>query len=291
MATSVLPNHLVSSTTKTYLQQCVDDLSEKNISSLQWESTLLRTAAIATHVAFVVFIFGSLAAATAVAPIFIPIVAVNSFFLMKLVDKGHDYFEQWSNQVHARAEQLKEISRHHQELASATPEQMQQILAQKGIQWFAIPGMLLNPANLCTLKPLIARHNFWEGHVRELEEKKQTRLSEAARLSTENYVKHKNEIYDLRCEALEIDQRALEGKLKNAFINAIIHRHTYVGTLGELGTFSQISGQERAVGNAVNAPSIAEFFTFHNGQTPTITVDEVRRMTISDLAMRLIAVM
>jgi len=289
MATSALTNHSVA-TSKTYLQQCVDDLDANN-SSWQWKSRQWQIAAVATYVAFTVLTVGSIAATAVFFPIYIPIIAVSSIFLLKFVTKGHDLFEQWSDQAHARVEQLKEISRHQQELASATPQQIQETLSQKGIQWWMIPGMMQSPADLATLKPLIARRTFWEGHVQKLEEKKRAKLAEAEKLSTESYDENQNEIYDLRCEALEIERRSLEGRLKNAFINAVILRPSHVGAMEDLGSFSQVSGQERAIGNAASAASVNDFFTFKNGQTPTITVDEVKRMAISDLAMRMIPAM
>jgi hypothetical protein len=289
MTTSTLTNNsTTSASTQTYLQKCIEDLEPSNISSWNRKSTQWQVAAIATYVAFTVLTIGGLAAATAFAPVYIPIVAVSSFFLLKSVKVGHDLLESWSVQASARAQQLKEISKHLQELSSATPQQLQQILQQKGIQWFMIPGMQ-NPNNLTQLNPLIARHNFWERYVQNLEEKKREKLDEATRLSSESYADNKNEIYDLRCEALEIEKRALEGKLKNAFIHAIIRRPAYTGTLEDLGTITLISGQERGIGNAASAASINDFFTFKNGRTPTISVDEIKRMTISDLAMRLIA--
>lgn len=290
MTTTALTHHSAA-TSKTYLQQCVDDLDSSHISFWQCKSTRWRVAAVATYVAFTVLAVGSLAASAVFAPIYIPIIAVSSFFFLKVVNRGHDLFEKWSDQAYARIEQLKAISRHHQELTSATPEQIQHTLFQKGVQWFMIPGMMQSPANLARLKPLIARHNFWEGYVRKLEEKKQAKLIEAAKLSTENYEENKNEIYDLRSEALEIEKRALEGKLKNAFVNAVIRQPTYVGTMDGLGCFSIVSGQERAIGNAASAASVNEFFTFKNGRTPAITVGEVKSMAISDLALRISATM
>jgi hypothetical protein len=291
MATSAL-----SASSQTYLQRCTEDLQPSNLSSWNpnswsWKSTQWQVAAVATYVAYTVFAVGGLAAAAAFAPVYIPVVAISSIFLLKFVQKGHDLFERWSDRASAHAGQLKAISRYLQELSSATPEQLQQILQQKGIQWFTIPGMLQNPNDLTRLKPLIARHNFWETHIQTLQENQQKKLNEAARLSSESYADNKNEIYDLRCEALEIEKRVLEGKLKNAFINAVIRRPTHIGTLEDLGSITAISGQERAIGNATSATSVNDFFTFKNGRTPTLSGDDVKRMTTTDLAMRLLTAM
>lgn len=292
MATTVLTGHSAATApSQTYLQRCIEELEPGNLSSWKWKSTLWQVAAVATYVAFTVLAIAGLAAAAVFAPVYIPIVALSSIFLLKIVQKGHDLLEQWSDQASARAEQLKEISRHFEVLSSATPEQLQQVLQQKGIQWSTIPGMMQDPTHLAQLKPLIARHNFWEGYVQKLEEKKQIKLEEAAKLSQESYADNKNEIYDLRCEALEVEKRAWEGKIKNAFVNAVIRQPAYVGTLEDFGNFTVISGQERAIGNAASAASVNDLFTFKNSLIPTISVDEVKRMTASDLAMRLIPAM
>lgn len=280
-----------SSLNKTYLQQCIEDLSPSNLSSLEWNSTLYRVASSATYVAFTVLAVGGIAAAAAFAPIYIPMIAISSILLLKFVQKGHDLLDEKADQARARAAQLKEIIRLHQQMSNMTLQQIQEALQQKGVQWFMIPGMMFNPTNLETLKPLIARHSFWEGYIQKLEEKKQNKIDEAAKAIAKNYADNKDTIYDLHCETLEIEKNILEAKVKNAFINAVLRRPDHIGTLDDLGSFSEVSGQERAMADAVSSTSLNDFFKFKKSAIPTIKVDEVRRMTISDLAMRLIAAM
>ena len=222
------------------------------------------------------------------APIYVPFITIGGAFVLKEVQKTHDQFEQFSKYAQERSEQLKEISRQYQALSNTTLLQLQNILQQRGIFWFMIPGMLQNPGNLTSLIPLIARHNFWEEHLQNIEMKKQDVLVEAGKMDNEG--NHQEEVHDLRCEALEIEKMALEAKIKNSFINAVIRRPNYVGTLDDLGTFSILSGQERAIGNAVAAPCINHFFSFKSNEAP-ITVDEVKKMKISDLAMRMLKAM
>ncbi len=277
-----------STPNKTYLQQCTDDLNPGCLSSFERKATLHQVAAIATLVAFTVFSLGSIAATALFAPIYVPLTALSVCYLFKYVQKGSDKLQLWSDQAGARAEQLKQISSHYQGLSTAT---LQQTLQEKGITWSTIPGMQ-NPANLETLKPLIARHIFWEKHVAKLEERKQEKLAKATKLTEKNHVENKGRIYDLQCEALEIEKRALEGRIKTAFINAVIRRPGFLGTLDNLGTLSPITGQERVIGNAVSSGStMNQLFTFKDGRTAAITIDEVKRLTITDLAQRILSAM
>ena len=287
MSTNALTkNNADNPNSQTYLQQCTEDLSPSQISSAQWKSSLWRVAAVATYVAFAALTIGGIALAMATsAMVYIPVITVSALFLLKFVQKGHDQLEKWSDEALARAEQLKKISHHHQELASVTSEQLQQLLQQKGIPLSSIP----NPDEIAKLKPLVARHTFWEGHVQELEKKKQEKIDEAAKLSSRDYTENADEIYDLHCEALEIEKRALESKVKNAFINAVIQRPDHIGSLDDLGSFSKITGQEHAVGNAAgNAGKLTEFFKFKNEREKTLSFDEVKSMTVFELAGRIV---
>lgn len=282
VGTSTLP-------TKTYLQQCVEELEPSNLSSLQRKSTLWQVASVATLVAYTALAMTGLGLAAMYAPIYIPVLAVGSLFLLGPTQKGANVFEKWADEANARAEQIKEISQNCQAMSSATPQDLQQTLQQKGIPWFTIPGMVLNPANIDTLKPLIAHHAFWEKKIEKIETDKTSKLTQATKLATENYEKNKEEINELREDVLNLEKNALESKIKNAFINAVIRRPDFKGALENLGTFSPMTGPEQAIGAAVGATSAAELFTFKNGRVAALTIDEVKRSRVPDLAIRLLA--
>lgn len=275
--------------TKTYLQQSLEDLEPGNLSSLQQKSTLWQVASVATLVAYTALAVTGLGLAAMYAPIYIPVLAVASLFLLGPTQKGANVFEEWADQTKARAEQIKEISQNFQAMSSATTRDLQQTLQQKGIHWFIVPGMVLNPANIDTLKPLIARHAFWEKRIEKIETNKTSKLTEATKLATENYEKNKEEISRLRVDALNLGKNALESKIKNAFINAVIRRPDFKGALENVGTFSPMTGPEQAIGTAVGATSAAELFTFKKGGVAALTIDEVKRSRVPDLAMRLLA--
>jgi hypothetical protein len=275
--------------TKTYLQQCVEDLEPSNLSSLQQKATLWQVASVATLVAYTALAVTGLGLATMYAPIYIPILAVASLFLLGPTQKGANIFEKWAAEANARAEQIKEVSQNCQTMSSATTRELQLNLQQKGIHWFTIPGMVLNPSNIDTLKPLIARHAFWEKWIEKIEADKTSKLAEATKLATENYEKNKEEINQLREKALNLENNALQSKIKNAFINAVIRRPDFKGALENVGTFSPMTGPEHAIGAAVGATSAAELFTFKNGNVAALTIDEVKRSRVPDLAVRLLA--
>ena len=269
---------------KTYLQQCSEDLAPAVISSFQTKSTLWQVASVATLVAFSVLAVSSFCAVGIFAPIYVPIAGLTAVLLLRPVNKAYKLFELWSDEAHARAEQLKDIKSHYLEISPLNSVQLQLNLQQKGIFLSTVEH---SPADLQTLKPLIARHQFWEGHVRDIQTKIQGKLNEATRLTTGN----RAEIYELRCHALELEKQALEAKVKNAFISAVIRRPAFAGTPEDIGTFSKLSAQERAIGNAVNTASVNEFFTFKRSGFAALTADEVKRLTVAELGTRLIAAM
>ena len=276
---------------QTYLQQCSEDLQPGNLTSWQRKSTLYQVASVATLVAYTILAVGGLALSIFYAPIFVPVVAITSAFLLKFVQNGASILEGLSGQARARADQIKQISEHFQTLSSSSTQQIQQTLQEKGVQWSTIPGMTQDPSNLKTLNPLLARHLFWEKQIEKLEGQKKSKLSEASRLVAESEEKNQAEIYNLRSAALIIEKNLLESKIKNAFVNAVLRQPTFKGSLENVGTFSPLSGQERAVGNAASSGSATKFFTFKNNTTPTLTFDEVKSLGISELALRLMPAM
>jgi hypothetical protein len=269
MATAALP--------KTYLQQCVQEQAPSHLAALQSQSSLWNAAAVSTYVAYIVLTLGGIATSAIFAPIFLPIISITSLFLLQYVKKAHDTFDGWSEDASARVKQIKMISAELRRLHSATPKQLQENLRQKGIP---------DVSNPASLKPLIARHSFWEKHIQKLEEKGRATLTEAAQLSKKSYAENKSEIHKLRCAALDIEKDRIEARIKNAFVNAVIRRPKFAGNLETLGRFSEVSAQERAIGNA-NQVSMEKFFLFKNKKIKPITVDEAKNLPISKLAIRM----
>ena len=278
MTTAAFPSFTVQ---KTFLQQCVKEQAPSHLSSLRSKPNLWQVAAVSTYVAFIVLTLGGVAASVIFAPVFLPLVTITSIFLLQYVKKVHDFFDQKSEEAGARATQIEKISGELQRLALATPQHLREILQQRGIENVASPENLI---------PLIARHRFWEEHIQDLEKKRQAKLAEAEKLSTENYADNKKEIFKLRCAALEIEKNGLEAKIKNAFVNAVIRKPRFAGKFEDLGSFSQVSAQERAISNAnKKEPTINQLFIFKNHhQLAPITIDEAKKLTVSALAMRLL---
>ncbi len=290
MTTSTVPVSISTpSVPKSYLQFCEEELNPDLLSSCSRKSTLWKVAAVTTLVAFTALMVGALVASALYAPIFFPMVGVCCILPLGQVQKVYRLFVKWSDEASERAVQLGAINGHYQELSGSTPSQLQQLVGQKGIN--NITGMQHNDPNLTTLKPLIARHLFWEGHVEELTKKMQEKLDEASKLSSEGYTENKDEIYELRSEALEIEKQVLESKAKNAFINAVIRRPHYMGNLEDLGTFSPLSGQERAIGSQAGAAGTNEFFSFKARSMPGIFYNEAKQLSVPDLAMRMVIAM
>ncbi len=290
MTTSTAPISLSTTTIpKSYLQFCEEELNPDLHASYSRKSTLWKVAAVATLVAFTALMVGVLVASALYAPVFFPMIGVCCILPLGQVQKVYRLFEKWSDEASERAVQLGAINKHYQELSGSTPSQLQQLLQQKGINH--VTGMQHNDPNLTSLKPLIARHLFWEGHVEELNKKMQEKLELASKLYNKDYTENKDEIYELRSEALEIEKQVLESKAKNAFINAVIRRPHYTGNLEDLGTFSPLSGQERAIGMQAGAAGSNEFFSFKARSMPAIFYDEAKRLAVPDLAMRMVIAM
>ena len=274
---------------KTFLQHCEEELAPKLRASFEENAILWKVAAVATLVAFAVLVLSAFVATGLFAPLYIPLIGISSIILLSQITSIYQMFQSRAAQASERAEQLKEINDHYQTLDASTPAQLQEILDQKGIRM--IPGMQRNDPRLTTLKPLIARHLFWEGQTNSLQESAQEKLREAARLKQQNATGNREEIFQLRHEALEWENEALESKCKNAFINAVIRRPYYTGTLDDLGSFTEFSGLERAVNAANNISDTNNLFTFKNSSVPPIKYSDAKHSSVADLSYRFITPM
>jgi len=290
MATVLSHGRVPAATPKSYLQFCREELNPNLIASYSRNSTLWKVAAIATLVAFTVLLIGAFIATVLYSPVFIPIVGLSCLILIGQIKKIYSLFDQWSYEASERANQLSAIKGHYQSLNASTPAHIQQILRQKGIN--SVSGMQVNDPNLMTLKPLIARHLFWEGRVTQLTQQKQEKIGLAIKLSNENFLENRDEIYELQSEALELERQALESRAKHVFINAVIRRPHFIGTSEDLVTLSSLSGQERAIAMRTGAPNAYEFLSFKTPRAvTTIRYDEMQQHAAADLAMRMVTAM
>jgi hypothetical protein len=273
---------------KKYLDYCVEQIKEDTIKEFESNSSYYSNMAWASIIAYSVLAISAFVVTGVFAPVYVPIAGICAYLGANHVFKFYKSRQQYSESTGAQAGHLKTISNNHQNLAAVTPDQLQWVLLRMGISWLNIPGMVQQPQDLNTLKPLIARHQFWEGHVQGLEQKKQADLQEALRLATENYPENRAKIYDLRTDALEIDRQILEAKVKDAFVLAAIQRPTMTGTIDSIGDFSNLSNQERVIGNAVGDITINKFFNFKNTSFAALTIDEVANANAVVLSQRLL---
>lgn len=275
--------------TQTYLQFSEEELNPDLQAFHAKESTLYRVAAIATVVAFSVIVGAAVVVTIIYAPLFIPLCLIYSVPALMVAKRVHHYFDHRSELASDRANQLAGIKKNFEEIEDFAPEQIQQLLQQKKINY--IFRMRHNDPSFVTLKPLIARHTFWENHVAGLEAQKQDFSSRANELESKNSTRDKEKITALRNAALEVEKDALESKVKNAFINAVIRRFAFTGTLQDLGTFSLLSSAEREINIQNNVPGANDLFTFKNGTTYTILYDEARDLDIYTLGTRFMTAM
>ncbi len=280
----------IQTTPQTYLQFSEEELNPDLQAFHAKESTMYRVAAIATEVAFFIVIVGTALAVTIIhAPLFIPLCLICSAATFMVAKKVHHYFDQRSEFASDRANQLALTKKYFSEIEDFSPEQIQQLLLQKKIDY--IFRMQQNDPSLGTLKPLIARHIFWENHVAALLAQKQDYLNRAIELESKDANGNQDKIIELRNAALEVEKDALESKVKNAFINAVIRRFAFTGNLHDLGTFSEFSGIERANQLKKNSPDANVLFTFKNGTSYTILYNEARDLDVHTLGTRMMTAM
>ena len=269
----------------TYLEFCEKELDPALIASFTKESTDFANSALIRAIAFPVIVLAALSTAALIAPIFTIVIGFSSVLLLNHIKKVYSALILKSELAQERVNQLNLIHTHYQTLTNSTPAQIQQMLKEKGINF--IIGMGQNDPRLTHLKPLIARHLFWEEHIQALKIKQQEKLQQAGTLTAQNSTLNRKEIYALQSQALEFEKQTLVAKVKCAFVNAVLFNPIAKGNLEDLGTFSMLSGQERAIALASNASRANDLFSFNRPNATAITYDEAKQYTIPQLAMHL----
>lgn len=273
----------------TYLQFSEEELNPDLQAFHAKDSTMYRVAAIATVVAFSIIVGTAVIVTSIYFPLFLPLCLICSVPTLVVAKKVHAYFDHRSELASDRANQLAAIKRNFKEIEDFSPEQIQQLLQQRKIN--DIFRLRHNDPSLVNLKPLIARHIFWEDHVARLQAQQKDFSNRAAELESKDASGNRDKIVELRNTALEVEKDALESKVKNAFINAVIRRFAFAGTQGDLGTFSPLGGVERAALLQKNTPNANDLFTFKNGTSYTILYDEARNLDVYTLGTRIMTAM
>lgn len=273
-----------STTIQPFLKTCADELKPELLASFQRKSTLWHVLAIVSKVAISILVAGAIIAGGLLSPALLLPNVICCIVLISSTATLRMKLSQYSSEASERAQQLEGIGRHFEALGTATPADLQWYLGEMGV--LHVSGMHHNDARLATLKPLIARHRFWEGHIKRLENDLEATRKEIA----EGPVFYPKGMLPLQCKALGQERVMLEAKVKTAFINAVLRRPEHKGSLEDLGCFSWLSGTDRAIALATKTAGAAEFFTF-GGKPPSLQFEEVKQLSVPEIGSRLYAAM
>ncbi|MES2122788.1 MAG: hypothetical protein V4492_08455 [Chlamydiota bacterium] len=273
---------------KTFLDRCVETIDPKVASRLSTHSTLWKVAAVASLVIFTILSMAGFVATNLIAPVYVPIAGISILLLLapakaiyqKLISKAESSSE--------KATQLQKINEKFTSLSKATTQEIQTALAQKGIQWWSIPGMAQNPDELQKLKALIARQDYWTDYCGKLEEKKQVKLKEINEMLPEKMENTTHEkIFNKRLEVLFIEEAQIQTKVNAAFVNAVMRRPSFVGDESNVYYISCLLPEQRIMWRAFADQSGRDYLRFNGDRLPAINMDDIIRMSVSELGERI----
>jgi hypothetical protein len=273
----IMATPLVSQAPKAYLQLCEEELRPRHISpesclTAQYYHT--KAVAIIQVIALSILVGSAFSATAIYLPALIPVAAFCALFILWTAKDSYLFQGMQAQFFWDKAEQMRSIRKHYEALVNANPVQMQKILNQKGVPY--VFGMEKNDKQLSQLKPVLARHLYWEDQIQKLQKKQAGMLDAAGKAIG------RDKVYELRSVALELENEALVAKVKCAFVQAMLRKPKSIKTFEGLGKFSPLSGQERAIAIGAKAPKAKEFFVFN--RKGVISFDEAKRCTISQLA-------
>ncbi len=282
-----------TSSPKSFLSRCIEDLSPDKISTMDRQSTLFLVLAGVAAVAFIALAVGAFVVTGIVAFSYTPLVGLGALFCAMPVAEGFKNLLKWSENSGKEANKYRAIQHHYGELSNRTSLETQVDLMNRGIAWFQIPGIqIAHPENLASLNPILAQAKYLDDKIQEHLQTKDTLTADARDLASADFAKNRQKIYDLRNSALTEEDRAMETKIQAGFVNAVLRKSDYNGTLEDIASLTHIGFQERMLGNELADPSgVNEFLTFKDRNLTPITFNDVKTMTVAQLGQRLVAAM
>ena len=278
---------------KSFFNRCIEDISTENVSSLNRKSTHQLIAAVVTVVAFTALAVGAFVAATVFMPIYAPFVAITALMLALPVGNYVKDFLEHSKTAGNEAKKYEAMQLDAQKIAEQSPIQIQAELFRRGINWFQIPGLKASqPETFADLSPVLAHAHYLDAVVQNELKTKDQNLANADKLAKEDFVKHRLVIDQHRKDALAAEDRAMDAKIQSAFVNAVLTKPSFAGTLEDIASLTGITYHERMLGNAVgNSSEVDAFLKFKNNKFAPITYNDVKTMHIAELGKRLSAAM
>jgi hypothetical protein len=301
MATSVTsaPSQVTSSsssitaqTRTSYLNRCVEDLSPDKVAHFEKKVQHWDTISIVSTVAFFALAIGAFIAASILAPVYAPFVGIGAILLALPASQKIKQFQEWSQAAQNEADKYKEIQRNYTDLTGQTPQELQRILLSIGIIWIQIPGIeVQHPEYLSRLNPLLARAKYLEKQTEYWIHLRDQHANEARLLQTDTTDSTKDKKAIARHLALKCEDDAMNFKIQSAFVNAVLRKSDFCGTLEDLGTLSKCNYEDRALGNALNDPTVNQILTFNNRNLAPITFNDLKTLSVADLGQRIFAAM
>jgi hypothetical protein len=290
---SVYPTHSVTApqTAPSVLDRCVENLSPDKVASFEKKVNHWNIISVVSTVAFFALAIGAFVAAGILAPVYMPVAGISIILLAIPTVQQIMKFREWAETARVEVDKYKAIQQRYADLTGQTPQQLQGILLQMGIIWNTIPGIPPDhPENLTRLNPLIAHSKYLEDRTKHWMELRDKHVNDARMITLTTPAQNEQKSI-LRHLALQCEEDAIQSKIQNAFINAVLRNPDFRGSLQNLGTLSKNTYSERILGNALNEPSANQLLTFNNHNLTPITFDDAKRMDVNELAQRIFAAM
>lgn len=277
----------------SFFNRCIEDLSSEKVSASAWHSKLWMVASGAAFVAFTVLAVAAFTIAGLYAPLYAPFIAIGALIGAVPVVNVVEKFLKNANSCEAEANKYLSIQHYNEELNAKDPVATQVELIKRGVNLLEIPGKDINrPEDYASLRPILAQAEYLDSKIQEDLNIKEALAKDANALIQANYAENQQKIYELRTTALFTEGRAMQTKIEAAFVNAVLRRGDFNGTMHDVASVTPVTYFDRILGNALDDGTVVnEFVTFKNNTVAPITYHEVKTMTVAQLGQRFAAAM
>jgi hypothetical protein len=276
-ATNEIPN--------SFLTLCKLDLDPSRISTYERQSTCWLIAAGVTVVAFTALAAAACFYTGIFLPAYTPFVIVGSLLAVATVASWAKSFLEYSKNSQLEAQKYTELQRCYADLSQKTPAQIQGELASNGVRTRDV-------RRIEDVTPLLAQAKYLSEKIRSDVLLQQELTEEAKSLAASNFAANREKIFNLQHAVLHTEDKVLQTKIQAAFVNAVLRKGDFNGSLEEIGTVTDAIYVERLLGRELgNEVGIKNFLTFKHRNLAPITYTDVKRLNVAQLGARLFAAM
>ncbi len=245
------------------------------------KGTLWYAAGIALLVAFVALGVGALVATGMFFPLYIPITTIAAIGAAQMIWPVYQMIQANAKYNNDLAAVEHGVVKELELLNVKTNAQLRETFSQATSQ----RSDAIGEQDLLTMKPALARHEYYRKHIVELAQKAQEQFEKVQKFAQEN-PNDENTLRANRLRFFELHEEAQKAKTWQAYTRAVLDNPNLQADLSDICDFYTPSFGERSLANAFKDPRGDAFLVLKpkGKEVPPLTTEALNKVSVEELA-------